>query len=131
MHCDKSRRELIWMLQVLLDHVGSRVVSRLAGTEGPLDSYIWPEPGHPGPDVPQAARVRVAYDVWKMLAPNHGDDFVFDWLLTPNLLVGQRPADALAGDDFASVLQAAQLVQDGDSLEDGPDSWEQNEWEDE
>jgi hypothetical protein len=62
-----------------------------------------------------------------MLAPTHGDDFVFDWLLTTNLLVGRRPADALAVDDFASVLQAAQLVQDSDSLgetDESEDEWE-------
>lgn len=105
------------MVQVLLDHVGARTLSRLAGADEPLSSYIWPEPGDPGPDAPQAARVRVAYAVWKMMALRHGDDFVSDWLLDTNLLVGRSPADAIADDDFASVLQAAQLVQDGDDMD--------------
>jgi hypothetical protein len=114
---DKDYREVIWMVQVLIDHIGSRIVSRLAGADGSLDAYVWPEPGDPGPDAEQAARVRIAYDVWKMIAPHHGDDFVSDWLLTANPLTGQRPADALAADDFASVLQAAQLVWAGDDLD--------------
>lgn len=51
------------------------------------------------------------------MALRHGDDFVSDWLLDTNLLVGRSPADAIADDDFASVLQAAQLVQDGDDMD--------------
>jgi hypothetical protein len=38
--------------------------------------------------------------------------------MTLNVFVGQRPADAIAADEFASVLQAAQLVRDGDMLGD-------------
>lgn len=38
--------------------------------------------------------------------------------MTFNLFVGQRPADAIAADEFASVLQAAQLVRESDMLGD-------------
>lgn len=104
---DERHRQLIWVIQVLIDHLGSNIVSRLAGAQDHLDAYLWPEPGSPGPDASQAARVRVAYDVWTIIAPDHGDDIVVDWLLTPNLLVGTCPADALAAGDFFGVLHAA------------------------
>lgn len=57
-----------------------------------------------------------------MLSRCHGDEFTFDWLLTINLLIGQRPADALAADDLGAVLQAAQLVQDSDMLDEMDES---------
>lgn len=107
--------------QVLLDALGARILSRLTEADGPLGSYTWPEPGDPGPDAPQAARVRLAFAVWQMLEPQHGSDFVIDWLLTINPLVGQRPADAIADDDFAAVLVAAQMVRDADALDEEDD----------
>lgn len=117
---------MIWLAQCLLDGIGASLLSRLAGTESPLGAYVWPEWGDPGPDAAEAARVRVAYDVWKMLAPRRGDDWVVEWLMTPNPVVGRRPADAIAADDFAGVLQAAQFVRDGDALDD-PDEDEEYE----
>jgi hypothetical protein len=111
---DKDK-EVTWLTQVLLDAIGARILSRLCGAD-PLGAYGWVDAWDPGPDAAQAARVRVAYDVWKMLE-RHGDDFVRDWLLTANPVVGDRPADALARDEFAAVMQAAQFVRDADRLE--------------
>ncbi|MDN4598040.1 hypothetical protein [Leifsonia virtsii] len=112
--------EVTWMAQCLLDSIGARVLSRLSDADGPLGSYAWPEPTDPGPDASQAARVRVAFATWKML-DRHGDDFVMGWLLTLNPLVGQRPADAIAADDFAAVLVAAQMVRNADALDEDDD----------
>jgi hypothetical protein len=53
-----------------------------------------------------------------MIASRHPDEFVVDWLMTVNLLVGQRPADAIAAEEFASVLQAGQLVGENDIVDD-------------
>jgi len=119
-------KEVIWYAQVLLDSIGARILSRLSGADGPLGSYTWPEPGDPGPDTEQTARVRTAYYVYRMLSSRHPDDFVSDWLMTLNVFVGQRPADAIAADEFASVLQAAQLVRESDMLGDPSDDEEED-----
>ena len=56
-----------------------------------------------------------------MLAPRKGDEWVRDWFMTINPVVGERPADAIANDDFAGVLQAAQFVRDADALDEVDD----------
>lgn len=112
-HAETTRMNIHELVRRLLDNVGPAVVQGMTATKDRTMPSRWAKPDGPTPQTTTQQRLRLGYQVWRMIEMAEGRDVALAFLLGANPRLGDDlPVNAVHDLRYAEVLGAAQAFVD-------------------